>query len=118
MLPDWEQAARLAAAKFRADSARHLGDPSFEELIQALRQSSQEFCRAWRRHEVAARGEGRKEIHHPIAGTLVFEHAVFYPVEASEQRLTLYSPVPDTDTAEKLAELVDADLELSVALAV
>ena len=92
MLPDWEETARLAAAKFRADSARHLGDPSFEELIQALRQSSQEFCRAWKRHEVARAGEGRKEIDHPIAGTLVFEHAVFYPVEASEQRLTLYSP--------------------------
>ena len=118
MLPDWKETARLAAAKFRADSARHLGDPSFEELIQALRQSSQEFCKAWRRHEVARAGEGRKEIHHPIAGTLVFEHAVFYPVEASEQRLTLYSPVPDTDTAEKLAELLDADLELSVPLAV
>ena len=41
----------------------------------------------------------------------MFEHAVFYPVEASEQRLTLYSPVPDTDTAEKLAELLERDPE-------
>ena len=47
-------------AKFRADSAAHLGDPSFEELIQALRQSSPEFCKAWKRHEVARAGEGRK----------------------------------------------------------
>ncbi len=118
MLPDWEETARLAAAKFRADSARHLGDPSFEDLIQELRQASPEFCKAWKRHEVARVGEGRKEIHHPIAGTLVFEHAVFNPVEASEQRLTLYSPVPDTDTAEKLAELLDSDLELAAPLAV
>ena len=106
MLPDWEETTRLAAAKFRADSAEHLGDPSFEELIGALRQASPEFCKAWKRHEVARVGEGRKMIDHPIAGTLVFEHAVFNPVEASEQRLTLYSPVPDTDTAEKLAELL------------
>jgi len=118
MLPDWHETARLATARFRADSARHIGDPSFEELIQALRSSSQEFCRAWKRHEVARAGEGRKVIHHPIAGTLVFEHAVFNPVEASEQRLTLYSPVPGTDTAEKLAELLDADVELAVPLAV
>jgi transcriptional regulator with XRE-family HTH domain len=117
MVGDWEQSTRLAAAKFRADSAAHLGDPSFEELIQALRQASPEFCRAWKRHEVARVGEGRKEMHHPIAGTLVFEHAVFHPVEASEQRLTLYSPVPGTGTAEKLAELLDTDAE-SVALAV
>jgi transcriptional regulator with XRE-family HTH domain len=118
MLPDWQETTRLAAAKFRADSASHLGDPSFEELIQELRQASPEFCKAWKRHEVARVGEGRKVIHHPIAGTLVFEHAVFNPVEASEQRLTLYSPVPGTDTAEKLAELLDADLELAVPLAV
>lgn len=56
MFGDWEVAARLAAAKFRADSARHLGDPSFEELIHALRRSSPEFCKAWKRHEVAPRG--------------------------------------------------------------
>jgi transcriptional regulator with XRE-family HTH domain len=118
MIGDWEQAARLAAAKFRADSARHLGDPSFEELILALRQASPEFCKAWKRHEVARVGEGRKEIHHPVAGTLVFEHAVFHPVEACEQRLTLYSPVPDTDTAEKMAQLLDGDVELAVPLAV
>jgi transcriptional regulator with XRE-family HTH domain len=109
MLPDWKETTRLAAAKFRADSASHLGDPSFEELIQELRQASPEFCKAWKRHEVARVGEGRKVIHHPIAGMLVFEHAVFNPVEASEQRLTLYSPVPGTDTAEKLAELLEHD---------
>ncbi len=54
LLSDWEQSARLLVAKFRADSARHLGDPEFEQLIHALRQSSPEFCRAWKRHEVSA----------------------------------------------------------------
>ena len=44
IFPDWERSSRLLVAKFRADSARHLGDPAFEELIAALRQSSPEFC--------------------------------------------------------------------------
>jgi hypothetical protein len=118
MVGDWQQTARLAAAKFRADSARHLGDPSFEELIQELRQASPEFCKAWKRHEVALVGEGRKELHHPIAGTLIFEHAVFHPVEASEQRLTLYSPVPDTGTSERLAELLQTHAGLAAPLLV
>jgi transcriptional regulator with XRE-family HTH domain len=109
MWPDWEKGARIAVAKFRADSAHHLGDPSFETLISALRQSSPEFCNAWERHEVARSGEGRKEIRHPEVGTLVFEHAVFNPVEAPEQRLILYTPVPEHDTPEKLAELLDRD---------
>ena len=109
MFTDWERGSRLAVAKFRADSARHLGDPSFEELIHALRQSSQEFCKAWKRHEVARAGEGRKRLEHPVVGTLVFEHAVFHPAEAPEQRLVLYTPVAEEDTPAKLAELLDSE---------
>jgi transcriptional regulator with XRE-family HTH domain len=109
LLPDWERGARLIVAKFRADSARHLGDPAFEQLIQALRGSSPEFCREWTRHEVARAGEGRKEIIHPTAGRLVFEHAVFRPENTPEQRLILYSPVPEHGTAEKLARLMAED---------
>jgi transcriptional regulator with XRE-family HTH domain len=118
LFPDWERGARLAAAKFRADSARHIGDPSFEELIQALRHSSPEFCKAWKRHEVARSGEGRKELQHPLAGQLVFEHAVFHPAEAPQQRLILYTPVHEHDTPEKLAELLEREPEpLPLALA-
>ncbi len=106
MFPDWERSTRLIAAKFRADSARHIGDPEFERLIASLRKSSPEFCRAWKKHEVARSGEGRKTIIHPVVGTLVFEHAVFNPQEAPEQRLILYSPMPDEDTPAKLARLL------------
>jgi transcriptional regulator with XRE-family HTH domain len=108
MFSDWERSARLLVAKFRADSARHLGDPEFEELIHALRQSSPEFCRAWKKHEVSRGGEGRKEIHHPEEGLMVFEMAVFNPQESPDQRLVLYSPVPEHDTPAKLARLMEA----------
>ncbi len=107
MFTDWDRSIRLAAAKFRADSAAHLGDPSFEQLIQSLRQSSPEFCKVWKRHEVARGGEGRKELNHPVAGRLVFEHAVFNPIEAPEQRLVLYTPVPEADTPAKLEQLLE-----------
>jgi hypothetical protein len=93
-------------AKFRADTARHIGDPEFDQLITALRNSSPEFCKAWKKHEVARSGEGRKTILHPEAGPLVFEHAVFNPQDAPEQRLILYSPLPDEDTPAKLAQLL------------
>jgi transcriptional regulator with XRE-family HTH domain len=108
MFTDWERTYPILVAKFRADSARHLGDPEFEKLIHALRHSSPEFCEAWRRHEVSAAGSGRKELRHPTEGTLVFEHAVFTPADAPEQRLILYSPLPEHDTAEKMARLVES----------
>jgi transcriptional regulator with XRE-family HTH domain len=109
MFTDWERSSRLLVAKFRADSAHNLGDPGFEQLILALRRSSPEFCRAWKLHEVSTYGEGRKELRHPSAGLLCFAHAVFHPVEAPEQRLVLYSPLPEHDTRAKLVELI-ADL--------
>jgi transcriptional regulator with XRE-family HTH domain len=106
LVTDWDKSTRLLAAKFRADSAHHLGDPSFEQLIEALRNASPEFCKAWKRHEVERSGEGRKVLNHPVAGRLVFEHAVFHPQEAPEQRLILYSPTDEEDTRGKLAELL------------
>jgi transcriptional regulator with XRE-family HTH domain len=109
LFTDWERGVRLAVAKFRADSARYLGDPAFEELIASLRHSSPEFCKAWKRHEVARSGEGRKVLRHSTAGTLVFEHAVFNPAEAPEQRLILYTPVAEENTPAKLEQLLDAE---------
>jgi len=43
---------------------------------------------------------------HPRAGKLVFEHAVFRPEEAPEQRFILYSAVPIANTPEKLTKLL------------
>jgi transcriptional regulator with XRE-family HTH domain len=107
LFTDWERAIRLAVAKFRADSARHLGDPAFEELIGALKSSSPEFRRLWERHEVARAGTGRRLLRHPDEGLLVFEHAVFNPAEFPDQRMILYSPLPEEDTPAKLARLLE-----------
>jgi hypothetical protein len=109
LMPDWERGARTVVAKFRADSARHIGDPAFEQLIASLRTSSPEFRKLWGRHEVSDTGEGRKEFNHPIVGRLVFDHAVFRHAEMTEQRLILYSPACTQDTPEKLARLLDGE---------
>jgi hypothetical protein len=41
-----------------------------------------------------------------VAGTLVFEHAVFNPAEAPEQRLILYTPASEEETPAKLSRLI------------
>jgi transcriptional regulator with XRE-family HTH domain len=115
MFSDWERSSRVLVAKFRADSARHLGDPQFESLIKALRDTSPEFCRAWKLHEVAYNAEGRKDLRHPLVGMMSFSHAVFHPAEFTEQRLALYSPLPENDTAAKLARLMTEQPVLSAA---
>jgi transcriptional regulator with XRE-family HTH domain len=105
-LPDWQQGARRLVARFRAEAARHVGDPDFDELISALQQGSPEFRKWWDLHEVATSGVGRKVIKHPKVGKLVFEHAVFRPQETPEQRLVLYSATSQVNTREKLAKLL------------
>ena len=104
LYPDWELSARRLLARFRASYAEQVGDPAFEALVQKLLAASPEFREWWPRHEVLGSGEGRKELDHPIAGRLEFEHAVFLHAENTEQRLVLYSPRAGTETAEKLAD--------------
>jgi len=58
---------------------------------------------------VSRTSEERKELRHPVAGMLAFSHAVFHPAETFEQqRLVLCSPLPEHDTAAKLARLLEA----------
>jgi transcriptional regulator with XRE-family HTH domain len=103
---NWEEAARNSLARFRADNARHLDDPEFRELIDALHTASPEFRDWWPRHEVARSGVGTKEIRHRKAGKLWFEHAVFKFEEHPDQRLILYSPLPRCHTPEKVERLL------------
>jgi transcriptional regulator with XRE-family HTH domain len=106
MLPDWEQGAQRLLARFRADYASHVGDPSFEKLVEALKEGSPEFREWWTRHEVLGSGDGRKRIVHPTEGPLLFEHALFRHGENPEQVLMLYSPLPEEDTPAKLERLL------------
>jgi len=103
---DWNKGARRLVARFRAQAARHVGDPDFEDLISALQEASPEFREWWELHEVAGSGVGRKVLNHPKVGKLVFEHAVFMPQESPEQRFVVYSAVPDADTPQKLRRLL------------
>jgi hypothetical protein len=104
---DWAASARLLVAKFRADSARNIGDPAFEELISALDSASPEFRKLWKRHEVAGSGDGQRTLTHPVIGPLAFDHAVFNHGDTGEQRLILYSPACEHDTRAKLARLLE-----------
>lgn len=104
---DWKTGARRLVARFRAQAARYVGDPDFEDLIDALREGSPEFREWWGLHEVASSGVGRKVLRHPEVGKLVFEHASFHPTdENTDTRLILYTPTSIAKTPEKLAELL------------
>lgn len=106
LLVDWEELAPIWLALFRADSARHAGDPEFERLIAALRRASPEFHAWWPRHEVLRQPSSHKRIQHPVVGRMVFEVSSFAVLDQGDMKLVVYTPQADDRTAEKLDKLL------------
>jgi transcriptional regulator with XRE-family HTH domain len=95
----WESTGRSIVARFRAEHARHAGEPEYEALIALLRANSAEFAQWWDSHDVADRQRGTKTIEHPELGTLRFCHAQTIPTGAPELRLTVYAPADEATRA-------------------
>ncbi|MPW06431.1 helix-turn-helix domain-containing protein [Paraburkholderia sp. CNPSo 3155] len=106
LLVDWEEVARASLAMFRNDSARYVGDPDFERLISTLRHRSNEFNAWWRRHEVLNPLSNIKRIRHPRKGLMVFEYTSFALLDGSDRKLTVYTPLDECRTADKLDALI------------
>lgn len=102
-LADWEPLARTVLRLFRLDSARHLGDPDFDRLIDTLLESSETFRAWWPRQDVARALSGPKRIRHPELGMLSFEYVGFPIDEISESRFVVYTPLAEDGTDRRLA---------------
>ncbi|WP_394824937.1 helix-turn-helix transcriptional regulator [Pendulispora albinea] len=89
---DWERIATSMVAAFRLNIGPYMGDPSVESLLARLR-TSDDFVRLWKRQDVSVRRVGRKAMHHPKLGELVFEHQAFQVIDAPALRLVVYTPV-------------------------
>lgn len=103
----WEQVAMKVLAEFRADSARFADEEWFNRLIADLQHISPEFRAWWPRHDVRGRSDARKDIEHPLAGCLRFEHTTLQVPTQPELKIMIYTPLPETDTLEKLQQLMD-----------
>jgi transcriptional regulator with XRE-family HTH domain len=106
LLVDWEELARMALGRFRADSAKYVGDPDFERLIAVLAAASPEFRAWWPERDVHRQLSGIKKIRHPKAGAMTFEHMSFSIDDGSDMKLTVYTPLPTENSLAKLKELL------------
>jgi transcriptional regulator with XRE-family HTH domain len=104
----WEQIARGLLAEFRATSTRYPGDEWFEELTEALKQVSPEFCRWWQEHDAPRSLNGDKIMEHATLGHLEFQHLTLQVLSDPDVRVSLY--MPNAMTRTKLQQLLkDAD---------
>ncbi|BCL79318.1 transcriptional regulator [Ktedonobacteria bacterium brp13] len=111
--PQWEQVAQKVLAEFRADSARYADEEWFKRLIADLQRVSPEFRAWWPRHDVRGRADARKDIAHPLVGRLMFEHTTLQVPTMPELKIMIYTPLPETDTLEKLQQLMDQGVAMN-----
>ena len=108
LLVDWEELARIVLASFRAASAKYVGDPDFERLIELMTRSSPEFRAWWPQRDVAHRLSGVKHVRHPSAGAMTFEHMSLSIGDGSDMKLIVYTPLAEQNSVAKLQTLLDA----------
>ncbi|WP_236602014.1 helix-turn-helix transcriptional regulator [Ktedonobacter sp. SOSP1-52] len=105
LLADWEKEAQGLLAVFRSSTERYVGEPWFSALVVDLEQTSPEFRQWWPRHDIQGVHTGKKELQHPLVGRLALQSTSFQVIDAPDLRMVVYTPLPELDTAQKLAQL-------------
>jgi transcriptional regulator with XRE-family HTH domain len=106
LVVDWDKHARRILAQFRTSYGRFPGDPWMTELINDLLTASPEFRTWWSDHEVLRGPEGKKELNHPQASYLAFEHLMFQIYDEPDLKVVVYTPIKGGDTAAKIRQLL------------
>ena len=110
--PRWEQVAQKVLAEFRAESTRYADEEWFKRLVADLQRVSPEFRAWWPQHDVRGRTDGQKNVEHPLVGTLMFEQTTLQVPAQPELKLMIYTPLPETQTREKLQQLIDRSVSI------
>lgn len=95
-------------AGYRAASADHLGEPSWQEMTQRLLTESAEFADFWNRYDVAAPSNKVKVVSNPRVGRLEIEPVNLWLNRLGRTRATVYTAA-DEETETKLRILVDGE---------
>jgi transcriptional regulator with XRE-family HTH domain len=109
---EWEELAGVYLAQFRAAYGRFINDPWWATQITELSRISPEFRELWARHDVRSVSEGRKKMHHPLAGKLTFDFLWFQTADSGDLRLLIHTPRSNSGTAEKIERLLACESDM------
>lgn len=73
------------------------------------RERSPEFAALWERRDIAPGGQMRKELNHPVVGTLVVEATQLRIPARPDLVIVLHNPWPGTGTEEKFRLLASPE---------
>ncbi len=103
LIVDWDIHARQALAEFRSATTAVRHDPAMIELVEMLRQESEDFDRWWPEHDVSGFETRLRRFNHPTAGVLTFQYQQLTPAEWPSLRVVAQLSIPGDDSAERLA---------------
>lgn len=105
----WEEVACEVVAQFRAACSEHPRDEGFRTVVAEAKERSPEFAALWEQRDVRPGGQLRKEMEHPVVGTLHVESTQLRVPARPDLSIVLHAPLPGTDTAAKLEWLTSPE---------
>nr|WP_225799800.1 helix-turn-helix transcriptional regulator [Streptomyces sp. NK15101] len=105
----WEELAPKVVAQFRSACSECPDDEGFRAVVEEAKELSPEFAELWERRDILPGGQNRKEMEHPLVGTLVVESTQLRVPARPDLVIVMHTPLPEADTAEKLEWLVSPE---------
>ncbi len=110
--PDWrlaygeryEEVCRGMVARFRANMARHLGEPGWDELVERLTAMSPLFAELWESRQVQRTDGLIKVFNNQHVGILRMQFTTLWLDQQRDTRMVMVTPGDDLSAA-RLAEL-------------
>jgi hypothetical protein len=90
---------------FRGSFGRHRHDERFARVIDYCERHSEPFRHWWAGHEIAEQLPGTLKIVHPAFGRIRYTYSSFRATDASDLRLTVYTPATPEIAAQLTAAL-------------
>ncbi|MFJ8261227.1 helix-turn-helix transcriptional regulator [Rummeliibacillus sp. NPDC094406] len=103
---NWEQFVKGFLAIFRTYYGHYLGDEWYNQFIQEMSASHPEFKEFWKESQVSKAPEMTIEFRHAKAGKMLFNLTSLQVQGDIDLRCSIYTPIDETDTENKLKRLM------------
>ncbi|MED4240393.1 helix-turn-helix transcriptional regulator [Priestia megaterium] len=103
---NWEHFAKGFLAIFRTYYGHYLGDEWYNQFIKEMSESHPEFQALWQESQVSKAPEMMIEFRHAKAGKMLFNLTSLQVQGDMDLRCSIYTPVEETDTENKLKRLM------------
>jgi len=103
---NWEHFAKGFLAIFRTYYGHYLGEEWYNDFIEEMSQSHPEFRDLWQESQVSKAPEMIIEFRHAKAGKMLFNLTSLQVQGDMDLRCSIYTPIEDTDTEDKLKRLM------------